>query len=612
MKSLRLAPLALSLLLVACGGADPRTPVQPDPADEIPANVDELVIDLVDGRPLSELTEVYPLLKQAHWNSDESADEGIAVATVAREAMGELLAKLRQDPDVEAAEPNLRYSIEPGALNQDVAAADIPDDEEHPALDGFPNDALYGRQWNMSMVHAREAWRFAKGEDVIVAVIDTGVAYEDAKGLWAPDLKRTRFVPGKDFIDDDDIAADDNGHGTHCAGTIAQSTNNEIGVVGLAPECKIMPLKVLTAEGWGTTSDIADAIRFAADNGAHVLSLSLGGGGYSRVLASAVQHARDKGCLVVCAAGNGGRGRVEYPAAYPGATAVSSVGPTGQLAFYSSYGKQCFIAGPGGDKSKSATDGVLQNTLDFNRPGKTHYAYYQGTSMATPHVAAAAALLYSAGVTDPAAVEALLAKTTLTPPGVTQGSWTPQYGHGILDAGAAVRAAISTPGWWTLGLTGLLVGLTVLLSDRKHLKLPLLAAGAVAGGCGLFFLESWGVGELPLVGPFLVHGMADWDLVLFGARWHWTPLFASALIPAFLAYTFHAKPCTRALTAGIALGWTARLVAGILVPFSDVRFVPGHGVLDSVWLGANAVLLLGVIAACLRLGRGKDAHRVTL
>jgi len=274
------------------------------------------------------------------------------------------------------------------------------------------------------MVHAREAWRYARGEDVIVAVIDTGVAYEDAKGLWAPDLKRTRFVPGKDFVNDDDIAADDHGHGTHCAGTIAQSTNNEIGVVGLAPNCKIMPLKVLTAEGWGTTSDIADAIRFAADNGAHVLSLSLGGGGYSRVLASAVQHARDKGCLVVCAAGNGGRGKVEYPAAYPGATAVSSVGPSGKLAFYSSYGKQCFIAGPGGDKSKAATDGVLQNTLDFDRPGKTHYAYYQGTSMATPHVAAAAALLYSCGVTDPDAVEALLAKSAVAPPGQTQGVWT--------------------------------------------------------------------------------------------------------------------------------------------------------------------------------------------
>jgi len=609
-KPLRYLPLALSVLLIACGGADPRSPVQPEQASEIPADVDELVIDLVDGSAITELTEVYPELAKAHWNSPESEDEALAIAEVPRSEMAALLAKLRKDPDVEVAEPNLRYFVEPGVLNQDVGSADIPDDEEHPALDGFPNDALYGRQWNMPMVHAREAWRYARGEDVIVAVIDTGVAYEDDKGLWAPDLKRTRFVKGKDFIDDDDIAADDNGHGTHCAGTIAQSTHNEIGVVGLAPECKIMPLKVLTAGGWGTTSDISDAIRFAADNGAHVLSLSLGGGGYSRVLANSVKYARDKGCLVVCAAGNGGRGKVEYPAAYPGATAVSSVGPTGKLAFYSSYGKQCFIAGPGGDKSKDATHGVLQNTLDFNRPGKTHYAYYQGTSMATPHVAAAAALLYSAGVTDPDAVEDLLAKSASAPPGVT--GWTPKYGHGILDAGAAVRAAISTPGWWTLGLSALLVALAAFVSDRKHLKLPLVGLGAIAGGCGLFFLESWGVGELPLIGPFLAHGMADWDLVLFGARWHWTPLFASALIPGFLAFTFHPKPWARALTVGIGLGWTARLVAGVLVPFSDVRFVPGHGMLDSMWLGANALLLLGVLAACVRLGRGKDGGTVTL
>ncbi|MEZ6188360.1 MAG: S8 family peptidase [Planctomycetota bacterium] len=560
---LRMLSVALCALLVACGGADPRTPVTPEALGELPADVDQLLIDLVDGTELSALTETYPELAQARWNSPESEDEAMAVAEVPRDAMPALIEKLAQDPRVEVAEPNLRYRIEPGALNADVDAADIPDDEDHPALDGFPNDALYERQWNMRMVHAREAWRTTKGEDVIVAVIDTGVAYEDDKGLWAPDLKRTQFVKGWDFIDDDAIAADDNGHGTHCAGTIAQSTNNEIGVVGLAPECKIMPLKVLTAQGWGTTSDIADAIRFAADNGANVLSLSLGGGGYSRVLANAVKYARDKGCLVVCAAGNGARGRVEYPAAYPGATAVSSVGPSGKLAFYSSYGKQCFIAGPGGDKSKAATDGVLQNTLDFSRPGKTHYAYYQGTSMATPHVAAAAALLYASGVTDPDAIEDALAASAATPPGV-RADWTPEYGHGILDIGAALQGAVATPGWWTLGLSALLVGLTVLLSDKKHLKAPLLAAGALLGGCGLFFLTPYGIGELPLVGPFLAHGMADWDLVLFGARWHWTPLFASALIPSFLAFTFHPKPCARALT-GIGLGWTARLVAGIVL-----------------------------------------------
>src|SRR5690606_11854912 len=119
----------------------------------------------------------------------------------------------------------------------------------------------------------------------------------------------------------------DHGHGTHSAGTIAQSTHNGKGVIGLAWRCKVMPLKVLSAQGWGTTSDIADAIRFAADNGAHVLSLSLGGGGYSKVMRDAVAYAHAKGCTVVCAAGNANRPKVEYPAAYPGALAISSVGP---------------------------------------------------------------------------------------------------------------------------------------------------------------------------------------------------------------------------------------------------------------------------------------------
>ena len=134
-----------------------------------------------------------------------------------------------------------------------------------------PNDPDYSQQWNLHNIHVERAWEETKGEGITVAVIDTGVSR-------VPDLRQTEFVPGYDFVNDRKDARDDNGHGTHVAGTIAQSTNNNYGVAGVAYHAKIMPLKVLAAQGGGTVSDIADAIRFAADNGADIINMSLGGG----------------------------------------------------------------------------------------------------------------------------------------------------------------------------------------------------------------------------------------------------------------------------------------------------------------------------------------------
>src|SRR2546430_5260282 len=160
----------------------------------------------------------------------------------------------------------------------------------------------------------------------------------------------------------------------------------------------------------GTSAGIADAIRWAADHGARVLNLSLGGGSRSANMANAVAYARRKGCVVVAAAGNSGSRGVHYPAAYPGAIAVSAVGPQGRLAPYSSFGPEVRIAAPGGDKSQGEEAGVLQETIDPSDPGgKGVYRWFQGTSMATPHVAGAAALVASLGVTDPRAIERLIA-----------------------------------------------------------------------------------------------------------------------------------------------------------------------------------------------------------
>ena len=607
--------VGVALWLSACSSDTERAGRAGTVAEDGFTEAEELVVDLEDGTELAAFLADYPDLdpEAVRWNSPNVADEAIAVVRVDASRQAALLEALRADARVESAEFNGSYGLSPpqhGArFLHDHTYPDGADDEE-PATEGFPNDPLFAKQWNLAMVRALDAWAYSVGQDVIVAVIDTGVAYEEEKGLWAPDLRTTRFVEGYDFVNDDAVAADDNGHGTHCAGTIAQSTDNGRGVAGLAPGVRIMPLKVLNLLGFGSVSDIADAIRFAADHGAHVLSLSLGGGSYSKILADAVAYAHGRGCMVICAAGNAGRSTVEYPAAYPGATAVSSVGPSKQLAFYSSHGKQTFLAAPGGDKSSNPEHGVLQNTIDLASPTGTSYAFLQGTSMATPHVSAASALLIGAGVTRPDAIHELLAVTAQRPEGAAEAGWSARYGWGVLDAGAAVQRAVFVPAVVTLILSVVLGFLTVRWTQPKVVGRVLLAFGAVLGGCGLFALAPLGLGQVPVVGPFLIRGAATWDLPLFGPSIHWSPLFASALIPFVLGWVSIPFRATRSLALGIMLGWATRLATGALVPYTDVRWIPGAGVLDGVWLCGNALVLVLTMAAVARLGRTRQERVV--
>ncbi len=317
-----------------------------------------------------------------------------------------------------------------------------------------PNDPYYINQWHMdNSVHGgiqtEEAWDVSTGSGVIIAIVDTGIAYENYRQGWrryyqAPDLADTCFVSGYDFVNNDTRPNDDNSHGTHVAGTVAQSTNNGTGVAGVAFNSCLMPLKVLDKNGSGTYADVADGIYFAVDNGAKVINLSLGGSSPSTALEEAVAYAYNKGVTVIAACGNDGSSSCLYPAAYD--DYVIAVGATRYdetLAYYSNYGPSLDLVAPGGDLNVDQNgdgygDGVLQNTFNPNTKNTSDFGYwfFQGTSMATPHISGVAALLIAKGnATTPADIRTAL-QTTAEDKGET--GWDPTYGWGLVNAYAAL------------------------------------------------------------------------------------------------------------------------------------------------------------------------------
>lgn len=310
-----------------------------------------------------------------------------------------------------------------------------------------PNDPYFGFQWNMPLIQAPQAWDVSTGQGVLVAVLDTGIAYETFDSYQqAPDLGNTQFTPGYDFINSDGHANDDMGHGTHVAGTIAQSTNNGQGVSGVAFGATLMPVKVLDDRGQGSYDAIAQGIIYAADRGARVINMSLSGRGGSSALAEAVDYAVRKGALIVAAAGNSG-GAVEYPAAYGTVLAVGSVGFNRVRVDYSNFGSQIELMAPGGDtdvdlNGDSYPDGILQQAFRGGNVTNFGFYYFEGTSMAAPHVSGVAALLFAR---NPAATASQVRQTLqstafdLGPAGRDN-----EYGYGLVQAANAL-AAIGGP-----------------------------------------------------------------------------------------------------------------------------------------------------------------------
>ena len=321
-----------------------------------------------------------------------------------------------------------------------------------------PGDPLYRLQWNFLMLDTERMWGIQKGDSsVAVAVLDTGIAYEDfGPYRKAPDFGGTVFLQGHDFINGDDHANDDNFHGTHVASTIAEATDNSLGVAGLAFGCALMPVKVLDNEGVGSFFIVAEGIDYAVtftQNGQHpvkVINLSLGGDSSSTMVRQAVDRAVAAGVTVVAAAGNDGQGKVSFPAALPNVIGVGAVDSHKNKAPYSNFGPELSVVAPGGDfnqqdigpDGRSHPDGVLQQTFDPDtaeqqgRYDDFGYFFVTGTSQATPHVAAVAALLYRQGITQPAAIKAAIENTAedLGTPGRDD-----MFGHGLIRPALALR-----------------------------------------------------------------------------------------------------------------------------------------------------------------------------
>ncbi|MFD6448973.1 S8 family serine peptidase [Promicromonospora sp. NPDC060204] len=327
-----------------------------------------------------------------------------------------------------------------------------------PGAQAATSDPLRDRQWGLDQINAEAAWAASTGDGVVVAVVDTGVDFDQ------PDLAG-QLLPGATFTGCADVrpcgAGDFRGpdgtndgdeHGTHVAGIVAAATDNGIGVAGVAPDAKILPVKVLEA-GSGSSQDIADGIRWAADHGADVINLSLGSGlggqlltiiGVDTLMRDAIAYARERGVLTVAAAGNSSTPLCSDPAFTSVAICVGATDSAGLHSYYSELPVKLdlkSVSAPGGSGGLTGCDGDVWSTVPVGTGSDTcaggSYDSYAGTSMATPHVAGVAALLFAQGrpVDE---VESAILRTAHDPLLGLTGLWTPLYGYGVVDAAAAV------------------------------------------------------------------------------------------------------------------------------------------------------------------------------
>ena len=292
----------------------------------------------------------------------------------------------------------------------------------------IPTDSNWNLQYGLINIRAPQGWDLSRGSsNVTIAIVDTGV------DLGHPDLS-SKIVGGNDIVNNDAIAQDDNGHGTHVAGIAGAVTNNGSGVAGVSWGARIMPVKVLNAAGSGTFDDVAAGIIWAADHGAHIINLSLGGvlPQPSLTLENAVNYAAGKGVLLIAATGNAGANFVLYPAAYTNVIAVGATDSSNNLAGFSNFGPELDLVAPG-------------VSIYSTNPGGS-YGYLSGTSMAAPFVSGLAAILRGIPGNSAGTVRSIMESTALD---LGPAGWDSFYGSGLIQMDAAIQLALpnytSTP-----------------------------------------------------------------------------------------------------------------------------------------------------------------------
>ena len=339
---------------------------------------------------------------------------GVQILQVAPDMTVDLMNAYNSLNEVEYAEPNfIAYAF------PDAPAGPVLSAEDLKPSAASVNDPNANQQYSLSKMKVYDAWDLSKGDDVVIAVLDTGADFTH------PDLQGKFVSRGKDFVNRDDDATDDHGHGTHVSGIAAGATNNGVGIAGVGYNAKVLPGKVLAASGSGDFGAIANGITWAADQGVKVINMSLGGRYGAASMESAINYAWSKGVVVVCAAGNDASPSPSYPAAYENCLSVVATDSNDRRASFSNYGNTVDVSAPGA--------GILSTV----RGGR--YDLMSGTSMASPNVAGVAALVWAAHPNwTNAQVRAALENTA-----DNVGSAN-EFGHGRINAYRAVSSGPPT------------------------------------------------------------------------------------------------------------------------------------------------------------------------
>ncbi len=405
-------------------------------------------LHLEEGKSLSEAIKSVGLSANSSNEIIVKVKKGVSLNQLAKAVKNAMTALgIKQAPQIKGLSNNIvkvenTYIFEvnhsPKGLVKQLKKQDIFEFvEENKTMHAFSADIQYQTQWSLENkgqtpydgnpgkpgadIKFAEMEKFLSGKklpDTIIAVVDTGVAYnlDDFAGKVLTNLDY-------DFVNNDADAMDDGNHGTHVAGIIGATSGNNISMTGINQSTKILPVKVLNAEGKGTSENVALGIRYAVDKGAKVINLSLGGDEVSSVVEDALKYAVSKGATIVAAAGNDGAGKLSYPASSEYAISVGATNNLDEIADFSNGGEGLDVVAPGERIPSLYPDGQVY--------------YLDGTSMATPHVAAVAGLLYSIKPSIKFTnVLEVLQETSID---LGDAGYDPVYGWGRLDAAAAVK-----------------------------------------------------------------------------------------------------------------------------------------------------------------------------